>query len=56
MMNEAKNRIRNGVADGGNNQQDPPLAAPPENQNRPNVQRTMRYFVSPYMQGIRILL
>ena len=31
------------------NRQDPPTRQP-ENQNRPNVQRTMRDFVSPHLQ------
>ena len=31
------NRAENGVANGVNDQQDPPPAAPPENQNRPNA-------------------
>ena len=47
IMNEAEN----GVINRGNDQQDPPLIAPPENQNRPNAQRTMREFVYPHIQG-----
>ena len=45
------NGAKNGVADEGNDQRDPPPTAPLENQNRQNVQRTIRDFVSPHIQG-----
>ena len=46
-MNEENRRVENdGVAE-----QDLPPARQPKNQNRQNVQRIMRDFVSPHLQG-----